>query len=264
MNLFRLAIVTAITVAVDAAEPEVIKPGIPSAPPADAPPADALSAATAELTDFIVPFASDVRVGYSANLGRYHRSQAGGDSTDNRFVEHGIWASYVFALSSPGRTLSGLAEWRAEIALLLGHADVWNPNDSIGTLRTAALDLGIGPSWTITDDDTSRLEFEIMPFVGAGLSHYTNDYRSENSGFTGSSSVTATGPCLEYGIKVNLIWCWDNGWGAALHAGFVQRVSKLDGDSTTRWDNGAVIHGDYTSDDTLTGVRFGLFVAKRF
>jgi hypothetical protein len=60
------------------------------------------------------------------------------------------------------------------------------------------------------------------------------------------------------------MWCWSSGWGAALHAGLVRRAGRLEGDSTTHWSNGEASRSDYTSDDALTGVRFGLFVAKRF
>lgn len=254
MRALRLVIVMAVVTAMDAAESEVSEPGTNSVPAND----------SVELSDFIVPIASDLRFGYSANVGRYHRSQDQGEGTDSHFVEHGLWASYVRALSGPGRTLSGQAEWRAEVGFLVSQADVSNPNDSTGTLRTATVDLGIGPAWAITYNDTSRLEIEIMPFVGVGLSRYENDYSSEISGFRGSTSIAASGLCVEYGIKANLMWCWSNGWGAALHAGFVQRVNRLDGDSTTRWDNGAVSHDDYISDDILSGARFGLFVARRF
>ena len=104
-----------------------------------------------------------------------------------------------------------------------------------------------------------------MPFVGIGYARYTNSYRSVASFFSGRTEIEAKGPCLEYGIKVNLMWCWSNGWGAALHAGLVQRKVKLDGNSTTRWNDGVSVNSsDYASDDTLTGMRLGLFVAKRF
>jgi hypothetical protein len=172
--------------------------------------------------------------------------------------------SHVRALSGPGRALSGRAEWRVEVGILASQADVSNSNGSTGTLRTATLDLGIGPAWRIMENDTSRLEVELMPFGGIGFSDYENGYSTEISGFSGATAVDANGLCLEYGIKANLMWCWSNGWGAALHAGLVQRASSLEGDSTTHWNNGQVSRSDYTSDDILTGVRFGLFVARRF
>lgn len=253
MSALRLVVVMAVATAMDAAESEVSGPG------ANVDPADPV-----ELSDFIIPNASDVRFGYSANVGRYHRSQDEGEGTDSHFIEHGVWASYVRALSGPGRALSGRAEWRAEVGLLVSQAEVSNPNGSTGTLRTATLDLGIGPAWRITESDTSRLEIEIMPFAGIGLSRYENDYSTEISGFLGATSIAASGLCGEYGIKANLMWCWSNGWGAALHAGLVQRASRLNGDSTTHWNNGQVVRSDYTSEDILTGVRFGLFVARRF
>lgn len=252
--MVRVAVVIAAMTAMDAAEPGVSGQGNHHAPPAG----------QAELPDFIVPFASDVRVGYSVDMGRYHRSQDGGEGVDEHFIGHGLWVSHVRALSRPGRTLSGQAEWRAEAALLLSQADVRNPNGSVGVLQAAALDLGIGPSWALTANGTSRLELEVMPFVGIGLARYTNDYTSADGQFRGRTSIEASGPCLEYGIKANLMWCWSNGWGAALHAGFVQRAVMLDGDSRTLWNNGFEIHSGYASDDTLTGVRAGLFLAKRF
>lgn len=254
MSALRLVIVMAVVTGMDAAESAVAQPGTNAVPPSD----------PVELSDFIIPIASDVRFGYSANIGSYHRSQDEGEGTDSDFIEHGLWMSYVRALSAPGRALSGREEWRAEVGLLVSQADVSNSNGSTGTLRTATLDLGIGPAWRITENDTSRLEVEIMPFAGIGFSHYDNDYTTDISGFRGVTSIAASGLCLEYGIKANLMWCWSNGWGAALHAGLVQRVNRLEGDSTTDWSNGQVSRSDYTSDDILTGVRFGLFVARRF
>jgi hypothetical protein len=227
-------------------------------------PANTVPVGVPALPDFIVPIAHDLRVGYSANVGRYHRSQGAGEGADSHFAEHGLWASYVRALTSPGRVLSGRAEWRAELGALVSQAEVSNPNGSTGTLRTATLDVGVGPAWLLSENDTSRLEVELMPFVGIGFSRYDNDYTNEIAGFRGDTDIAAEGFCLEYGIKANLMWCWSNGWGAALHAGVVQRVSTLEGDSTTRWDNSQTSRSDYTSDDRLTGVRFGLFIARRF
>lgn len=254
MRVLHLVIVMAAVTTMAAAESEASVPVTDSVPAND----------PVELSDFIIPIASDVRFGYSANIGRYHRSQDEGEGADSHFVEHGLWASYIRALSGPRRALSGQAEWRIEVGVLASQADVSNSNGSTGTLRTATLDLGIGPTWSITENDTSRLEVEVMPFAGIGLSRYENDYSTDISGFRGATSIDASGLCLEYGIKANLMWCWSNGWGAALHVGLVQRVSKLEGDSTTRWNDGQVSRRDYTSDDTLTGVRFGLFVARRF
>lgn len=244
-------------------EPETPEPAPPKPVPEPAASTPAMNAPVA-LSDFIIPIANDVRFGYSANIGRYHRSQDDGEGADSDFVEHGLWVSYVRALSGPGRVLSGRAEWRAEVGLLVSQADVSNSNGSTGTLRTATLNLGIGPAWRITESDSSRLEVELMPFVGGGFSDYENDYTTDVSGFRGAAEISANGLCLEYGIKANLMWCWSNGWGAALHAGLVQRVGKLEGDSTTSWSNGQVTRSAYVSDDTLTGVRFGLFVARRF
>jgi hypothetical protein len=254
MSMLRAIFVMTTLTAVQAAESIVPEPENINAQPNH----------SAELSDFIVPFASDIRFGYSANVGSYHRTQDAGEGTDSHFIEHGLWVSYVRALSGPGRALSGRAEWRAEVGLLFSQAQVSNPNDSTGTLRTAMLDVGIGPAWKITENDTSRLEFEIMPFAGIGFSDYGNDYATELSGFRGATSVSANGLCLEYGIKANIMWCWSNGWGAALHAGLVQRASRLEGESTTNWSNGQVSLSNYSSDDILTGVRFGLFVARRF
>jgi hypothetical protein len=254
VSVLRLVVVMAVVTALDAAEPETPRSGTGAVPATD----------PVGLSDFIIPIARDVRLGYSINVGRYHRSQDEGEGTDSHFIEHGLWMSYVGALSGPGRVLSGRAEWRAEAGLLVSQANVSNPNGSIGKIRTAALDVGIGPAWAITENGTSRLEVELLPFVGIGLSRYDNDYSSESLGFRGTTSVTATGLCMEYGIKANLMWCWANGWGAALHVGLVQRVNRLEGDSETQWNNGAAGRSDYTSDDVLSGVRFGLFVAKRF
>jgi hypothetical protein len=249
-----MVIVMATITAFDAADPVVTKPESNNAPVHN----------STEFSDFIVPFASDIRFGYSANVGSYQRSQDVGEGTDSHFIEHGLWASYVRALTGPGRVLSGHAEWRAEVGFLLSQANVSNPNGSTGKLRTATLDLGIGPAWKITENDTSRMEIEIMPFAGFGFSDYENDYTTEFSGFSGATTVSANGLCLEYGIKANIMWCWSSGWGAALHAGLVQRASKLDGENTTNWNNGTQISSDYASNDLLTGFRFGLFVARRF
>lgn len=254
MNSVRLAIVSTTLAALGAVESMTPAPGDARIP----------SPESAELSDFIMPVASDMRMGYSANVGSHHRSQEGGSGTDGRFIEHGLWASYVRALSGPVRAMSGRTEWRAEVGILASQADVSNPNGSTGTLQTAMLDLGIGPAWTIVDNGTCRQEWEIMPFVGVGQSQYTNRYTSQSSGVSGPTTIDASGQCLEYGIKANLLWYWENGWGVALQAGFVQRVDRLNGDSNTHWNNGTVNHSDYASDDTLTGVRFGLFVAKRF
>jgi hypothetical protein len=254
VNILSVVVVMAALTAVDAADPVVSNPKNTNASAND----------SAELSDFIVPFASDIRFGYSTNLGDYHRSQDAGEVTDSHFIEHGLWVSYVRALSGPGRVLSGRAEWRAEVGLLVSQANVSNPNGSTGKLRTATLDLGIGPAWRITENNNSRLEVELMPFAGFGFSDYENDYSTEIGGFQGETSVAASGLCLEYGIKANIMWCWSNGWGAALHAGLVQRGHKLDGDSTTNWNNGTQMSSNYASDDILTGFRFGLFVARRF
>lgn len=245
---------TSVAIPPDVAEPIAAQPETGSTAVAEPVP----------LADFIVPIANDLRFGYSAQVGNYYRSQDGGEGRDSRFVEHGLWVSYVRALSGSSRVLSGRAEWRAEVGVLLGQADVANPNGSVGTLRTATLDVGIGPAWRLAESDSSRLEVEIMPFIGVGLSRYENAYVSEASGFFGDTAVTAGGSCVEFGLKANLMWCWTNGWGAALHTGLVQRVGKLTGDTTTHWDNGQVSRSDYNSVDTLLGVRFGLFVAKRF
>lgn len=253
MSIARLAIILAATTTLGAAEAATPMPEDFLVPAAD----------EAELPDFIDPVASDFRLGYSTNVGSYRRSQDAGVGTDGHFIEHGVWASYVRAMSGYGRALSGRTEWRAEVGILASQADISNPNGSTGTLQTITLDVGVGPTWLIANRGSSRLELEVMPFVGIGRSQYANDYTSENSGVTGLTSISAAGQCLEYGLKANLMWCWANGWGAAMHAGFVQRVESLNGDSTTHWNNGSVNRGDYTSDDTLTGVRFGLFVAKR-
>ena len=188
MIAMRVAVVMAALTAVGAAEPGVSAQGDHRAP----------ATGQAELLDFIVPFASDLRFGYSANIGSYHRSQADGEGVDDHFIEHGLWASYTRALSGPGRALSGQAEWRAEAAVSFSQAGVSNPNGSTGTLQTAALDLGIGPSWGLMANDTNRLELEVMPFVGIGYARYTNSYHSVAGFLGGRTEIEANGPCLEY------------------------------------------------------------------
>lgn len=254
MSVSRVVVVLVLATAVEVAAEEVLVPSNTNVP-----------AITPDIqSDFIVPIADDLRVGYSANFGSYHRSQSGGEGVDNHFAEHGLWMSYIRALSGPGRVLTGRTEWRAEIGALVSQADVSNTNDSTGTLRTASLDLGIGPAFGLLESENSRLEIEIMPFVGMGYSRYTNEYSTDFAGFRADTEVSASGFCLDYGIKANVMWCWSNGWGIALHAGVVQRRGKLEGDSATQWSNGDNFRNDYSSDDVLTGVRFGLFVAKRY
>jgi hypothetical protein len=225
---------------------------------------DFVDPATADVADFISPLANDLRFGYSTNLGTYSRSQGGGSGEDGSFVEHGLWVSYVHDLTGPGRAISGRTVWRYELGATLSQAEVGNPNGSTGTLQTGMLDIGVGPAWTIMQRGNDRLELEFMPFVGFGLANYSNDFASTSGPATGQTKVDATGNSIEYGIKANLMWCWESGWGLALHAGLTQRESNLSGDSATTWNNGAVNTSNYASDDTLTGVRFGLFLAKRF
>lgn len=249
-------------------------PALPAADPTPPPPvaprvvggdvADFVDPTTGEMADFIIPIANDLRAGYSAHVGSYSREQGGGTSDSGNFIEHGLWVSYVRALTSPERAIAGRAEWRAEVGLLASQAAVDNSNGSTGTLQTGTLDLGIGPAWTIMQRGNDRLEIEIMPFVGFGRASYSNDFASSSGLATGQTKVDATGNSIEYGVKANLMWCWESGWGLALHAGLVQRECNLGGDSTTIWNNGTVNSSDYVSDDTLTGLRLGIFLAKRF
>lgn len=237
---------------------------------ADAPPGmDALTTGlsaptTAPLGDFILPIANDLRFGYSTNIGTYRRTQGPDGSQEGGYLEHGLWVSYVRALTSPGRVLSGRPEWRMELGVLTSRAEVDNSNDSTGLLRSTMIDLGIGPAWTIAHDGRERWEIEVMPFVGIGRASYSNDYASEQAEIAGDTTIDASGNCVEYGIKANVMLCWASGWGLALHAGLLQRRCSLEGSSDTAWDNGTMNTADYTSDDTLTGARFGLFLARRF
>jgi hypothetical protein len=217
-----------------------------------------------ELADFITPIANDLRFGYSAHIGNYHRKQEYGENTSSNFQEHGLWLSYTRALSGSARVLSGQAEWRAETALLASRADVTNPNGSSGKLDVGSINLGIGPAWALFANARNRLEIELLPFLGIGLARYENSYISHSGNLMATTTIEASGLCFEYGIKANLMWCWSNGWGAAMHIGYVQRQIDLKGDSLNHWGNGTDITRDYTSDDTLYGLRYGIFLARRF
>jgi hypothetical protein len=218
----------------------------------------------AELPDFIIPFANDIRFGYSAHVGNYHRKQEYGENTQSDFLEHGLWLSYICALTKPNRVLSGQAEWRAETALLLSHAEVNNPNGSSGKLDVGSINLGVGPAWAISANANNRLEIEVLPFLGIGTAQYDNTYVSSSGNLLATTAIAARGMCVEYGIKANLMWCWSNGWGAAMHIGFVQRSISLKGDRVSDWEDGTTISHDYSSDDSLSGIRYGFFLARRF
>lgn len=257
MNSLRLAIVPLALATVGAVE------SAPESPTAPAPAA----AEMADLPDFIDPLASDVRVGYGVQVGSSHRSEDSDSAASahvlGRLVEQSIGVTYVRDLSGAQRALSGGFTWRLAAGIVASRASVENSHGS-GAVKTVMVELGAGPAWAVMESSESRLEWELVPFVGVGRSTYDDDYLSSKAGISGPTSIAAAGASGEYGLMVNAVCYWSSGWGVAAQAGVVQRLSRLHGDSTTEWSNGTVAHDDFASKDTLTGARFGLSVAKRF
>ena len=229
---------------------------------ADLPLADSVGGITVEeigaSRPVITRSTSDLRAGFCGNIGTFtRRYDAGGtDTSQSTYAEYGAWLSYT---RSFGDTWP---HWRWEGYLSGLQASITDSqNDGKMTSWLGGVGLGYSPDWLSAWD--GHLQTEILPFVGVGRATYRNDFSATSGAYQYNSQVEASGLAVEYGISANMMWIFSSGWEIATQIGYVEKRATLSG-STSSVTSGITSQGPFESHDELKGIRYGIFIGRRF